>query len=172
MDKIMSESKSNKKGFRIVCAIIGAIYLIAFVLLYFNRFRSLMAFGTWGQYVGRNTNLVPFSSVSFYISSLTGGMMNNDIIWKNLFGSLLLFLPMGVLLPALFDKMKRFLPFLLTQLCTIAVLEAAQLFTTTGSFDIDDVLLGLVGAAIGWCFYILIHRICNRSCAGKAVAEG
>ena len=98
--------------------------------------------------------------------------MNNDIIWRNLFGSLLLFLPMGVLLPALFDKMKRFLPFLLTQLCTIAVLEAAQLFTTTGSFDIDDILLGLVGAAIGWCFYVLIHRICNRSCAGKTVAEG
>ncbi len=168
----MSESKSNKKGFRILCAIIGAIYLIAFVLLYFNRFRSLMAFGTWGQYIGRNTNFVPFSSVSFYISYLTGGMMNNDIIWKNLFGSLLLFLPMGALLPALFDKMKRLLPFLFAQLCTIVVLEAAQLFTTTGSFDIDDILLGLVGAAIGWCFYVLIHRICNRSCAGKTVAEG
>ena len=98
--------------------------------------------------------------------------MNNDIIWRNLFGSLLLFLPMGALLPALFDKMKRFLPFLLTQFCTIAVLEATQLFTTTGSFDIDDILLGLVGAVLGWCFYVFIHRICNRSHAEKAAAEG
>ena len=98
--------------------------------------------------------------------------MNNDIIWRNLFGSLLLFLPMGVLLPALFDKMKRLLPFLLTQFCTIVVLEAAQLFTTTGFFDIDDILLGLVGAVLGWCFYVFIHRICNRSHAEKVAAEG
>jgi glycopeptide antibiotics resistance protein len=86
-------------------------------------------------------------------------MMNNSIIVRNLLGNLLPFLLMGIFLPVLFEKMRRFGWFVLTQYCVITVFETIQLVTTTGSFDVDDILLNLVGAVIGWLLWMAFHRI-------------
>ena len=85
--------------------------------------------------------------------------MNNSVIARNLLGNLLPILPMGILLPVLFEKIKRFGWFVLTQFCVITVFETIQLLTTTGSFDVDDILLNLVGAVIGWLLWLVAQRI-------------
>lgn len=155
----MKIAKSRMRVLRVAGAIVGFIYLLVLVWFLFNGFQSRMEYGTWMQYVGVHTNFVPFSTISFYISSFTSGMMNNDIILRNLIGNLLPFFPMGILLPVMFDRMKRFPWFFLTQFCVIVAFEAIQLFTTTGSFDVDDILLNLIGAVIGWFVWLVICRV-------------
>lgn len=155
----MKSSKSLCKVFRLVCIAAGILYLLALTWILFNGFRSRMGYGTWSQYVNTHTNFVPLSTISFYLSNLTSGMMNNSVIARNLLGNLLPFLPMGILLPVLFEKIKRFGWFVLTQFCVITVFETIQLLTTTGSFDVDDILLNLVGAVIGWLLWLVAQRI-------------
>lgn len=144
---------------RIIGIVAGVLYLIALTWILFNGFQSKMEYGTWMQYMSAHTNFVPFSTISFYLSSFTSGMMNNSIIMRNLLGNLLPFFPMGILLPMLFKRMERFPWFLLTQFCVIVAFEAIQLFTTTGSFDVDDILLNLIGAVIGWFVWLVICRV-------------
>lgn len=155
----MKSSNSRGEVFRLVCVTVGVLYLLVLTWLLLNRFRSMMEYGEWTQYIRTHTNLIPFSTISFYMSNLTSGMMNNSIIVRNLLGNLLPFLPMGILLPVIFEKMKHFGWFLLTQFCVITVFEAIQLLTTTGSFDVDDILLNLVGAVVGWFLWLAAHRI-------------
>ena len=107
--------KSHRRVLRIIGIVAGVLYLIALAWILFNGFQSKMECGTWMQYVGAHTNFVPFSTISFYFSSFTSGMMNNSIIVRNLLGNFLPFFPTGILLPMLFWRMKRFPWFLLTQ---------------------------------------------------------
>lgn len=168
----MKEVKSHMRVLRIIGIVAGVLYLIALTWILFNGFQSKMEYGTWMQYMSAHTNFVPFSTISFYLSSFTSGMMNNSIIVRNLLGNLLPFFPMGILLPMVFWRMKRFFWFLLTQFFVIVAFEAIQLFTTTGSFDVDDVLLNLVGAMIGWLIWRGICRVyagMHRQMTGKSL---
>ena len=58
--------------------------------------------------------------------------------------------PLGVLPVLLFPRLRRFWRLLLMALAVILWVEAVQLFSLLGTFDVDDVLLNLVGAAIGY----------------------
>ncbi len=167
----MKSSNSCGKVFRLVCVAAGILYFLVLTWLLLNRFRSMMGYGAWAQYINTHTNFVPFSTISFYISNLTSGMMNNSIIVRNLLGNLLPFLPMGILLPVIFEKMKRFGWFLLTQFCVITVFEVIQLLTTTGSFDVDDILLNLVGAVFGWLLWLTSHRVYAGMRTGRETEE-
>lgn len=77
----------------------------------------------------------------------------------NLLGNLLLFLPMGVFLPLIFkEKFNKFSKFLVFILVTVILVEVLQFITFLGSLDIDDFILNVIGAMIGF----LIYKICNK----------
>ena len=74
------------------------------------------------------------------------------------------FAPMGVFLPAVFRWQRSIFFFTATLTLAITAVEVAQVYTGTGSCDIDDLILNLAGALI---VYIvcrvtpLWHRICS-----------
>ena len=90
-------------------------------------------------------NLVPFRSLKLqwrYIHTLWGR--------RNIWGNLLPFIPLGFILPGAHPGIcsaKRFFPFALAFILSI---ELFQLVTRLGSFDIDDILLNMLGAALGY----------------------
>lgn len=45
---------------------------------------------------------------------------------------------------------------------TITSVELIQLVTLLGSMDIDDLILNLAGASIGFLIYIIITSVCNK----------
>ena len=68
----------------------------------------------------------------------------------NLGGNVVLFVPLGLFLPVLWQKLDRFLPFFAFVTALITAVELIQLFTLLGSCDVDDLILNLLGATVGF----------------------
>lgn len=77
-------------------------------------------------------------------------------IWFFNFANFAAFIPYGIFIPMLFRC--SFLRFISIFCISILVLEAIQMVTHLGSFDIDDVLTNTLGAAIGFCAQKLVAR--------------
>ena len=68
----------------------------------------------------------------------------------NLVGSLVAFIPMGFLLPAVFKKVNTLLKCVGVTFAVTASIEIAQLIFQVGIFDIDDFILNIPGAICGY----------------------
>lgn len=71
----------------------------------------------------------------------------------NFMGNVLAFLPLGIFLPLLFPRQRSFLRFLLTAALAISLVELLQLLSRRGALDVDDLLLNLPGACLGWLLW-------------------
>ncbi|WP_441911190.1 VanZ family protein [Paenibacillus sp. MCAF9] len=65
------------------------------------------------------------------------------------FGNFAAFIPFGIMIPLLFRS--RFLSFILLFIVSITMLETLQMFSRLGSFDINDIIINTLGAAVGYC---------------------
>ena len=108
---------------------------------------------SYDEYLRAFTNFVPFETISLYVSALFSGRMNIDIPIKNLAGNLLMFLPLGFYLPYFAKKIMGIGKFILFSVAILLLIEAIQLLTMTGSFDIDDLILNLAGAIVGFFIF-------------------
>lgn len=95
----------------------------------------------------RNNNLIPFKTIIEYI------VRQDRIAVINLFGNIIAFAPMGLFLPILFDHQKKLKSFILTNIIIILSIEIIQFLSFRGSFDIDDLILNLLGALIVYGLY-------------------
>ncbi|MBS4195166.1 VanZ family protein [Lederbergia citri] len=129
-------------------------YLFLLIVLLFLGFRSYI----WTdlsliEYIKRSSNLVPFKTIIIYVKPISEGSMNMDIRIKNLFGNAFMFLPMGIYLPYFISKINKISVFSFTMVILLFVIEGIQLVTRRGSFDIDDFILNLFGALIGFSIW-------------------
>lgn len=93
-------------------------------------------------------NLIPLRTITQYIEYRDHF---NFMTWfKNLFGNIVLFIPIGVFAPLLSRGCVRFVRFIVTALAILLIVETVQLVTRVGSFDVDDLILNMAGALIGW----------------------
>lgn len=83
-----------------------------------------------------NFNFVPFA---YMFSDFTNSFLN-----------VLLFLPLGGLLPLFWKDFKKFLPTVLFGFCTSLLIEVLQLFTLRAT-DVNDLMTNTLGTVIGWC---------------------
>lgn len=100
-------------------------------------------------------NYIPFSTARYYIT----GTDKLRYSVENLIGNILLFVPAGILLPLVFRKIDNFKKIIRTSLIASFVLEIIQLFFILGNFDVDDILLNILGATIGFGLYILAKAL-------------
>ena len=101
------------------------------------------------EYIQRSVNLIPFLTVTNYIKSIGTGTINLKTVFINLAGNIFLFTPLGFLLPAVFRPQQGGIKTLTVFFIVLAV-EALQLLLQIGVFDIDDFILNLLGAALGY----------------------
>ena len=111
---------------------------------------------------GRNqragiVNLQPMETICRYLRLLCGGYRPELrlIAAVNLVGNVVLFLPMGYFLPGLWTNTRRLWRCMLLGAGMILSVELAQLAAQVGSCDVDDVLLNLLGLAVGYS----LHRL-------------
>ena len=109
-------------------------------------------------------NLEPLRTIKNYLLAYGYGNISLRLVVLNLAGNVVAFAPMGVFLPAVFRWQRSIFFFTATLTLVITAVEVAQVYTGTGSCDIDDLILNLAGALI---VYIvcrvtpLWHRICS-----------
>ena len=93
-------------------------------------------------------NFMPFRTIKMYIDY---AYKLNSV--ENLAGNLFVFMPLGFFLPLVSDELQRFSEVFLHVFTFVLGIEVFQLFSAFGAFDVDDILLNCLGAAIGYGFY-------------------
>lgn len=145
--KIPNKLKSIIKYFIIISSV---IYIITLIKLLF-----------WRYHMYSNNvylyNLVPFKTITTYIKNYNH--YNFKTWFDNLFGNILLMIPLGFILPYFFKKLKNTTKIILTIVFIISILEITQFGLHLGSFDIDDIILNTLGGITG----IFIFRIIKKT---------
>ncbi len=131
-----------------------ALYGIVMLSLLFGRRESGDALPYLDQ-VSMRLNLIPLRTLSHQLRLLTQSgrpwLVRHAAV--NLVGNVLLFLPLGLLLPKLFHGLDRLWKTLSVTGGIILLVELTQVLTLLGRCDIDDLILNLLGAAMGYGLY-------------------
>ena len=136
----------------------SAAYVLLMFWLLFIRWRGAEITDYWSQLLER-VNLVPFSSMGSMLRTLWYNPYPNVLrtVVYNIGGNILMFVPLGFFLRALFPKCRRFLGCMATVFLIMSTVEFCQLLTLRGFCELDDVILNVSGAAIGW---LLARKAC------------
>ena len=120
-------------------------YIMIFVLYLISLFNMTVFARNLHDYA---FNLIPFKTISKYFS-------NPDFynIIVNILGNIIIMMPVQFLLIKIFN-LKDYKKCLLIDVIFVYIVEFLQLVTFTGVFDIDDMILNLVGMSI---MYVLVN---------------
>lgn len=138
------------KIMKVFVLIVFAFYGILLVnILFYSRLHYIDASTiSITEYLKWSANFVPFKTITKYIQSFINDSLSKQIIIQNILGNILLFAPIGILLPCIFQRLYRFKNFLIALTVILVSVEIVQLLTCSGSFDIDDVILNSIGAVL------------------------
>lgn len=151
----MIKTKASRKDLNWLLFLVAVAYIaiLVMVLVVRRRFFALL-FDT--PYIGspRSVNIVPFSTWASDISEY-------GFFCPNIFGNIVMFVPLGVLFSHLARKHKLAAAFLGSLFASGAV-EVLQYILRTGGCDIDDVMANTLGGLAGSFLYALLYRICQK----------
>ena len=97
-------------------------------------------------------NLQPFRTIKLYIDMLMDVNNTDNMIAAvvNLFGNVAMFIPLGIFLPALWKPPQKWWICLFYIALIMTVVELVQLVTLRGCCDVDDLILNVLGGALGY----------------------
>ncbi len=95
-------------------------------------------------------NFIPFKEIFRYD-------FGSALFFKNIIGNILLFLPFGFFVSYILKCEKIWLPLIISLVCSISV-EVVQLYIGR-VFDVDDIILNVIGGLLGYLLYKLFHSI-------------
>lgn len=142
-----------KKIIKLLIGISFVLYIFTLISLLFLGFRGYHPEQPLFEYIKRSSNLIPFKTITQYITAYQNGHLNFNILIDNLVGNLILFSPMGLYLPFYSRKLSKVFRFTGFMLLLLFIVEATQIMTRRGSFDIDDFILNMIGAMIGFAVW-------------------
>ena len=102
-------------------------------------------------------NMIPFATIEQLL--MHRDHYNTETWVKNLFGNIILFMPLGVFIPLLNQRYLRVANLVILVAVLIFVVECIQMLTYVGSFDVDDILLNTLGA---WLGLVITRKVCKQ----------
>lgn len=96
-----------------------------------------------------DSNFVPFYRIYYY----TSGQEPYLVGAFEVFGNILVFVPMGFFMAYFFPVLRNARRLLVFSAVLCLCIETVQLLTATGQFDADDVLLNVLGIWLGNWMY-------------------
>ena len=101
-------------------------------------------------------NFVPFVEIRrFWVYRDQLGMF---AVFTNIFGNVIGFIPYGFILPVIIHRCRNGSFIILSGFALSLTVETIQLVTRSGCFDVDDLILNTLGAAMGY----LIFAVCDH----------
>lgn len=146
---------------------------IKYELLLFSFFSYLVAVATativplsatTRESHSRHINLIPMYMTVYKYIKYQDPLYSPELhmLYLNFFGNILLFIPLGFLLPLLNKHNTKFKEVLLVSLSASVLIEVIQLIGLSLKIyrfiDVDDVLLNVFGAAVGYWMYKFFIR--------------
>ena len=126
---------------RLLAGFLLALWLIGGLVLTLEPAHPLP-----GQVV--DDNLVPFHTLAIYWRNL-----GSEFWMRNLFGNLALLLPLGLLGPIALPALDRWWRIALVALLYSVAIELIQRLVPARSADIDDVIVNVTGALLGYAVF-------------------
>ena len=104
----------------------------------------------------KHANTKPFSTIRLFYYSRR---MNPEYKQNNLWGNLVGFVPLGILLPMIFPVFRKLFITLFTGFGVSLFFELSQLKFGLGIFDVDDLILNTAGCLAGYLLFIMIRKL-------------
>ena len=120
-----------------------SLYALCLLVLLFFR-PSNQSYDSW--------NLIPFQTIGYYFSN----HVSPFIAFYNLAANIGLFLPFGFFITIV--NKNKWLSFLCS-VCSILAIETMQHLTHRGSFDVDDIILNVLGIYVGVLLFPIFHKV-------------
>lgn len=144
---VLLRSKQKKKGvsytrYSFIAMIVFAVYLVG---VYHFTGAGTIYDGLMYQFEWRQDqfNWIPFSN-------------NIDVVAYIL--NVVLLIPLGLLVPIIWEKLNKFSNILATGFMFTILIEASQLLNNRRT-DIDDIILNVLGAVVGFGLFKLFDKI-------------
>ena len=136
----------------------AVLYTEMMVYLLFFREPSFTDEPYWGL-VRAHFNPVPFRTIKLYLRLLENPARPwlMRLAHVNLLGNVLLFIPLGIFPPLLHPNMRRIWKTILLAAGIMPAVALAQMLLLVGTCDVDDLILNVTGAALGYGLFRLIH---------------
>lgn len=135
--------EKRKQGIYLAHIFIFMIYIInlGYVLLFDQDFgrnaQHLVGFDL--------VNLEFMRTIQLFIHGYQLGVLSLESIIMNILGNVVIFMPMAYFLPIFFKKQRKWYVFFITMSLLVANIEILQMILQTGSADIDDWFLNVIG---------------------------
>lgn len=158
--RFLTKYHNSKKYMKVSILVMFILYLLLLInfMILGNNFGRNFEFiftaskETIKSYFDNNFNVIPFDTIRNYLDN-SGVYFDINLVCINLLGNLVCFMPFAFFLKYLFKRETKFINFLLTILLIVISFELIQLLTLSGSFDVDDIILNILGAIL---FYLFI----------------
>lgn len=140
----------NKWKYRNLLIVYG-IFIILITI--YRKPQAITNSKLYWDYIERNIQIVPLRSIQDLVRVIfddTFSVNARIISAINIIGNIFIMAPVGFLIPNVIEKMKRLRYFLFFLIGGILSIELLQLFGTMGTFDIDDIILNVIGALFGF----------------------
>ena len=129
------------------------LYEEIFELLFLAYLVLLFQLVTSQDLPGGGTNLMPFREILRYD-------VGTKAFYKQVFGNILLFIPLGYFATS-YCKIKGLGTITLVSLLSSITIEVTQHYIGR-TFDIDDIILNVVGGILGFIIFYIINKIKNK----------
>lgn len=149
----MKQNKHRNRFIRIASCMLLCAYLM------FISWR--MFFYAYGSYYRSRSilpeyNLIPFKTILSLIISCK--YYELDVWVYNFFGNIAAFMPLGILLPVALGIKRNLAATLVFSTLFLLSAETAQLIFRVGVFDIDDIILNMIGVLSGYMIHLLLVK--------------
>lgn len=133
--KVRPDTKPLNKRFLLLLAVTLGYFICLFGAVFLTR---------GAHYQSLSIQIHPFRAYrnAWYHFSM--------VEWRNIIINILLFVPLGLLLPLYTKKLQRIIPVLLLGLSLTLFIEFTQFITHRGIFEVDDLINNTLGAIIGY----------------------
>lgn len=145
-----------KKRTRKQLSYVSLIVLIGYIglLTYFVFFSD--HYGRVTGFTDYRYNLTPFAEIKRYLTN------HHYFTWENLLtnlaGNVLVFAPIGFLVPIIRKKGTNLFSVFRISLYLTLFIETVQLIFRIGVFDVDDIIMNTLGGVIGYLCFIVVQR--------------
>lgn len=130
-------------------------YMKAINIILFTLYIAFLLYLTlFKNYLGRNVglydiNLIPLKNIFIITSDFIQNEVSLRFFIRNIFGNLVAFTPFAYFFLTLF-KIKDTKKFIIFMFIIIFIIESLQHIFKIGFFDIDDIILNLLGSLIAF----------------------
>ena len=150
------ERKTIKTRIKIAAWILFVIYLVFLTIGILFKFRlypfdySVFLNIEIQLWKIKRSNFIPFRTIIDYlfISDL-----NSNIRYDNLIGNVVAFIPLGIFFPTLTKRPYNAKKIVFVGLTFSLYYEIVQFIFDIGQFDVDDIILNVVGAYLGYLIF-------------------